>query len=83
MGQHRNTRTGDVITVPAALDPYYESDQAPHFQPVKSVTPDGELKGAELDTALDAAGLSKSGTADEKRARLAEHLTAAGLGHTD
>lgn len=34
---------------------------------------EGDLKGAALDDALDAAGLSKSGTADEKRARLAEH----------
>lgn len=32
-----------------------------------------ELKGAALDDALEEAGLSKSGTADEKRARLAEH----------
>lgn len=32
-----------------------------------------ELKGKALDDALDAAGLSKSGTADEKRDRLAEH----------
>lgn len=31
------------------------------------------LKGAALDAALEEAGLSKSGTADEKRARLAEH----------
>lgn len=31
-----------------------------------------DLKGAALDEALEAAGLSKSGTADEKRARLAE-----------
>ena len=30
------------------------------------------LKGAELEVALEAAGLSKAGTADEKRARLAE-----------
>ena len=30
------------------------------------------LKGAELEAALDEAGLSKAGTADEKRARLAE-----------
>lgn len=34
---------------------------------------DGVLRGAALDEALEAAGLSKSGTADEKRARLAEH----------
>ncbi|NUO58991.1 MAG: hypothetical protein HOV78_20210 [Hamadaea sp.] len=35
-----------------------------------------ELKGAALDAALEEAGLSKSGTADEKRARLAEHRKA-------
>lgn len=32
-----------------------------------------EPKGAALDAALEDAGLSKSGTADEKRARLAGH----------
>jgi hypothetical protein len=32
-----------------------------------------DLKGAALDDALEAAGLSKSGTVKEKRARLAEH----------
>ena len=32
-----------------------------------------ELKGKALDEALDDAGLSKSGTADEKRARLAQY----------
>ena len=31
-----------------------------------------ELRGKALDEALDAAGLSKSGSADEKRTRLAE-----------
>lgn len=36
------------------------------------------LKGQALDKALDDAGLSKDGTADEKRARLAEHLQAQG-----
>lgn len=35
-----------------------------------------ELKGADLDAALKAADLSTSGTADEKRARLREHVTA-------
>ncbi|WP_076260866.1 hypothetical protein [Intrasporangium flavum] len=41
-------------------------------------TPDEalELKGAALDQALEEAGLSKTGTADEKRARLAEHRSA-------
>jgi hypothetical protein len=38
------------------------------------------LKGKELDAALDAAALSKSGTADEKRTRLAEYE--AGLADT-
>jgi hypothetical protein len=32
-----------------------------------------ELKGKALDEALESAGLSKSGTADEKRDRLADH----------
>ncbi len=32
-----------------------------------------DLKGAALDDALEEAGLSKSGTVKEKRARLAEH----------
>jgi hypothetical protein len=36
----------------------------------------GELKGKELDEALDAAGLPKNGTADEKRQRLADHTSA-------
>jgi len=35
-----------------------------------------ELKGKSLDEALDGAGLSKSGSADEKRQRLAEHQAA-------
>lgn len=49
----------------------------------KPTSPDGsadvmaadpaDLKGAALDQALDDAGLSKTGNADEKRARLAEH----------
>lgn len=32
-----------------------------------------ELRGKALDEALEGAGLSKSGTADEKRDRLADH----------
>lgn len=35
--------------------------------------PASELKGQALDDALEAAGLPKTGSADEKRARLAEH----------
>lgn len=47
---------------PASADPTPESPDAAL-----------ELKGAALDEALEEAGLSKSGTADEKRQRLAEH----------
>ena len=35
------------------------------------------MKGAALDEALEAAGLSKSGSADDKRARLAEAAASA------
>lgn len=38
-----------------------------------------DLKGAELDAALDARGLSTDGKVDEKRARLAESLSGAPL----
>lgn len=41
--------------------------------PRQVADPPSELKGAELDAALDAAGLPKTGSADEKRARLADH----------
>lgn len=37
------------------------------------VTPPSELAGKALDEALDEAGLTKGGTADEKRQRLADH----------
>lgn len=36
-----------------------------------------ELRGRELDNALDRAGLSKSGTVKDKQARLAEHAAEA------
>ncbi len=41
-------------------------------QPVVEITPPSELKGEALAAALDDAGLPKTGTADEKRASLAE-----------
>lgn len=44
------------------------------FPPAVPAPSPEDLKGAALDEALEAAGLPKSGTADEKRARLAEHL---------
>lgn len=50
-----------------ALDPKYPVD----------------LRGAELDTALEQAGLPKGGTAAEKRERLSDHQTsgASGVGN--
>ena len=42
-------------------------------EPILSAEEVADLKGQALDEALDAAGLTKSGTADEKRARLAEY----------
>lgn len=43
----------------------------PGWEPVEA--PAEQLKGKALDAALTDAGLPLSGTADEKRARLAEH----------
>lgn len=42
-----------------------------------------ELRGKALDAALEDAGLSKSGTVDEKRARLAEHEAALAVTTTE
>lgn len=50
----------------------HEADVAAEAQDVDP----SELKGKDLDAALEAAGLPKTGTADEKRERLVEHLTA-------
>lgn len=71
----KNTRTGDVITAEGPVAtmyrrrPDWEELDAPETPDV----PEEELRGAALDKALDDAGLPKSGSADEKRARLAEH----------
>lgn len=67
--------TGDVVTVPDELTRLYDSrpdwERAdPSGDPVEEVN----LKGAALDEALEDAGLPKSGSADEKRARLTEHV---------
>lgn len=48
------------------------AEDATSGEPITEPEPE-PLKGAALDEALEAAGLPKSGTADEKRARLAEH----------
>jgi hypothetical protein len=51
---------------------YTPEESAAHAE--EQAAKDAEaLKGKALDDALDKAGLSKAGTADEKRARLAEH----------
>lgn len=42
-------------------------------EPILSADEVADLKGQALDDALESAGLSKSGTADEKRSRLAEY----------
>lgn len=41
-----------------------------------------DLKGADLDAALEQAELPKTGTADEKRQRLADHAAALAAGDT-
>lgn len=46
---------------------------AVYGEPETEQEPEVELKGEALDKALEERGLSKSGTADEKRARVAEH----------
>jgi hypothetical protein len=50
-----------------------QAQEAYEPEPILSEDEALALKGAALDEALDRAGLSKSGTADEKRARLAEY----------
>ena len=52
-----------------------EPEQPPADQPPADQKPE-DLKGEALDAALKEAGLPVSGSADEKRARLAEHLAA-------
>lgn len=65
------TRNGDVRVIPDVLVEQYSSRG---WEPVDEQSTDpGELKGKALDAALTDAGLSTSGTADEKRARLSEH----------
>ena len=56
--------TGEVVVQAAEL---YES------QPILSDEEVEALRGKALDEALEAAGLSKTGTVAEKRERLAEH----------
>lgn len=67
-----NPKNNDVRVVPDELEGQY-TDRGWEAGARTGVPAAEELKGAALDEALDAAGLPKSGSADEKRARLAEH----------
>jgi hypothetical protein len=67
-----NPSNGDVRVVPDALEQRY-ADRGFEVTARSEKPAAGELKGKALDEALDAAGLPKTGSADEKRARLAEH----------
>lgn len=82
----RVTEVADVVSKDGVLkqvgtSPITEGDSSPGgaaTSPGRNPTSenatddDGGLRGEALDQALEAKGLSKSGTADEKRARLAE-----------
>ncbi len=77
------TPAGDVNTVDESLVGYYQQQGwtvEPTAADLAAIAAEAEaqqLKGAALDEALEEAGLPKTGTADEKRQRLAEHNTAA------
>jgi hypothetical protein len=68
-----NPTNGDVRVVPDALEQRYADRGFEVTARSEKPAASGELKGKALDEALDAAGLPKTGSADDKRARLAEH----------
>lgn len=74
----KNIHTGDVVTAQEATVGFLKQQGV--WVPVDDTDETGdpvevdELKGARLEEALKANDLPLSGTADEKRARLAEHL---------
>lgn len=68
----RNPKNDDVRVVPDALEESYAA-RGFEVQARSEKRPAAGLKGKALDEALTAAGLSTSGSADDKRARLAEH----------
>lgn len=86
----KSTDTGAVYSQPvgASLDgvkvvdaPAVDDGGAvlpPEFPESATREDDGVLRGQALDDALNDAGLSKSGTADEKRARYDDHLAEQG-----
>lgn len=67
---------GVSVTTPAVPGGQADADGDADGDAKGDVGDLSELKGQALDDALDALSLSKAGTADEKRARLAEHLNA-------
>jgi hypothetical protein len=72
MSQWTRTYRGggvDVVTVPDSLDMGYQRDEA--WSRIVDPAEAERLKGEKLDQALRDAGLPLTGTADEKRERLA------------
>lgn len=72
MGLYRNTQTGDIYTAHGAHADWLLNQGEGLWVEVEINDP-GELKGAELNKALDDAGLPKSGKVADKQARLAEY----------
>ena len=80
MGQYRNRKNGGLVWMDEETAGLFHGE----YEPVEAAKPEKEgtekeqdapspvLKGAALDAALKEAGLSLEGTADEKRARLAD-----------
>lgn len=73
--QAANAKTASVPASVAEEVARKQLTAGPEVSPEIAQATAAELKGGSLDDALDAAGLSKSGTADEKRARYAQWLT--------
>lgn len=71
----QNVRVADARLSTGAADDWRLGIRPPI---VDDLVDPSELKGEALDAALEAAGLPKTGTADEKRVRLAEADTRAG-----
>lgn len=73
-----NTVVEGVGDQPTEPDPSVAAQGKPAATPAPEDPADavGDLKGQELDDALESLGLSKSGTVAEKRSRLAEKLSA-------
>lgn len=73
MGLYRNTVTNDVQEAYGATGDWLLNREPKGTWVEVAVEEPGELKGQALTDALEAAGLSKSGNVDEKRARLAQY----------